>query len=837
MPPDPQNCSAEEFLRQDRWLRHLVASIAGQSQVDDIVQDTWTAALQDERGLRAPRAWLMTVARNFVWREHRGSDRRDQREEDASRPEALPSTEETLAWIALQQRVSQAVQELQEPYRSAVLWHYFHGRSVREIADDCEISEANARQRLKRGRDRLRRALDGSLGRDWPSGSARAFWILPGVVEMKVRKSFVVVCVLLLLAPIAAIAVLRGLGTGEESLAENSTLPLNQVVATSDAEEASAPLPLDNRSTAAERQVESPEEDTNAPSPGRLVQGRVLDVSGAPLASIGVGVGPGWKLEIPTHGFSRIEPRTRSASDGTFEWTELGTHVLLSPEPGWVPVATHLLGQTEAECTDRLLVVARAAHRTGTVVDSSGRPLTAVSIQVTTPELLDFPTTLEGLIGSTWLPATSDANGRFELRDLPAGCTTLVFESDGFESVSIPVDDLLEDHLEVTLKPLAETFVIVGHVLTPQGAGALNARVGLGDVSTRTGRDGEFLLELSREEASLAPRMFHVASPPWRTHTDATVAQRLLNSEEKRLELEVVFAGEALAISGHVESATGEPVPELWVYLWRQAVLADDLCAEEFARSKDSPVLNIGPGIRVWDKTDEHGAFRLEGLDERGYTLRIFDPARDAGMTTGEVMGGTAGHVFRLPSDFIVDELQGRVIDAQGLPIEGVNVGAQVGQYMSTRTFTSVQCDSKATTDEDGRFTLRDVPGSDLTVNVTGASILSNHKFIDPTSSEDLVLRVERRCEFRVILDDEELEIMGFQVLDALDEPMTIAKIGAGEFSWSSWGQISERRTRVLVTGQSAAAIVLWTMEDDQMVEAARQAVTFSPNDVNEVRF
>ena len=77
--------------------------------------------------------------------------------EVAARPEAVPSTEETLELLELQQHVVRAVRELREPYRTTVLLRYTHGLSVREIAVRTGVSEAGVRQRLKRPRRVARR--------------------------------------------------------------------------------------------------------------------------------------------------------------------------------------------------------------------------------------------------------------------------------------------------------------------------------------------------------------------------------------------------------------------------------------------------------------------------------------------------------------------------------------------------------------------------------------------------------------------------------------------------------------------------------------------------------
>ena len=204
-PSDPLDLPVEELLRLDAWLHGLVATLAG-NEAENVVQDTWAAAVarppRDER----PQAWLARVARNFARRSHISRRRRLEREAWAARPEALPSAEEILEVLELQRRVARAVNELREPHRTAVLLRYSRGLSVSEIAARTEATQTNVRQRLKRGLDTLRAELRAEYGGSWRGlpalttlqglrptlstagavGTSQPWgWLLPGIIEMK----------------------------------------------------------------------------------------------------------------------------------------------------------------------------------------------------------------------------------------------------------------------------------------------------------------------------------------------------------------------------------------------------------------------------------------------------------------------------------------------------------------------------------------------------------------------------------------------------------------------------------------------------------------------------
>ena len=72
----------EELLSESGWLRMLAASlVADPAQADDLVQDTWLAALRHPpRTDSAPRPWLARVAHNLARNSRRGSARREARE-------------------------------------------------------------------------------------------------------------------------------------------------------------------------------------------------------------------------------------------------------------------------------------------------------------------------------------------------------------------------------------------------------------------------------------------------------------------------------------------------------------------------------------------------------------------------------------------------------------------------------------------------------------------------------------------------------------------------------------------------------------------------------------
>ncbi len=185
----------QSIFEEEAFVRGLARSLLfDEHQVDDVVQQTWLLAIKrpvarPEDG--SPRAWLATVVRNLVSNEHRASQRRDRREHEAAVAEALPSTADLLEQQDNRRMMVEAVGELTEPYRSAILLRYFEQLPPRQIAARLRLPRATVASRLKRGLQMLRERLDVVKGGDrraWCLGLvplAAAPRVTAGVLSVK----------------------------------------------------------------------------------------------------------------------------------------------------------------------------------------------------------------------------------------------------------------------------------------------------------------------------------------------------------------------------------------------------------------------------------------------------------------------------------------------------------------------------------------------------------------------------------------------------------------------------------------------------------------------------
>jgi len=143
------------------FLRRLLGNTA---EADDIAQDTFLAAwtqLRSFRGETNLRSWLCGIA----WRKAKVAQRSWMRRRlrDAVHHEQMSATEATSAPIEDRLAVRQALLALPLEQRAAVTLCLVCGRSHSEAAGIIGVALGTVKSHVSRGRERLRRALEGEL--------------------------------------------------------------------------------------------------------------------------------------------------------------------------------------------------------------------------------------------------------------------------------------------------------------------------------------------------------------------------------------------------------------------------------------------------------------------------------------------------------------------------------------------------------------------------------------------------------------------------------------------------------------------------------------------------
>jgi RNA polymerase sigma factor (sigma-70 family) len=164
----------EQLLADHRWVGRLARRLVGdRDEADDVVQETWLAAVRHPPTAGAPaRPWLATVARNAAATLALARRRRQAREAQAELPrDAGESPEDLVARFQVQRLLAALVDGLAEPFRQTLLLRYYAGHSAADIAAMLGVPAGTVRWRLKRALDVLRARLDEQ------HGGSRVRWV------------------------------------------------------------------------------------------------------------------------------------------------------------------------------------------------------------------------------------------------------------------------------------------------------------------------------------------------------------------------------------------------------------------------------------------------------------------------------------------------------------------------------------------------------------------------------------------------------------------------------------------------------------------------------------
>jgi RNA polymerase sigma-70 factor (ECF subfamily) len=163
-------------------LRIACSFVASTAVAEEVVQDTWLGVLRGLDGFAGRstfKTWLMRIlvnrARSTGAREHRSvavgdaGPAVDRARFDASGAWMSPpqhwieDSDDRLLAEALTERIQASLGELPARQREVVMLRDVDGMSGQEVCEVLDISEANQRVLLHRGRSRLRQALETEL--------------------------------------------------------------------------------------------------------------------------------------------------------------------------------------------------------------------------------------------------------------------------------------------------------------------------------------------------------------------------------------------------------------------------------------------------------------------------------------------------------------------------------------------------------------------------------------------------------------------------------------------------------------------------------------------------
>lgn len=487
---------AEKLLSEARWASRLARSLVrDDAAAQDVVQSAFVAALESAPNVDGRlRPWLARVVRNFAAQTRRGEAHRTDRERASARAERSPSAAETAERIESQRVLVEALEALEEPYRTTVTLRYLEGLSAAQIARRERIPAGTVRWRLKEGLDRLRARLDRRFGgerKSWalalvplvrrpPLGVAA---VLEGVLVMNMALKLGIAAALVVAASVGVYLTVDRGATTTAPLAGQAPAETSPDLVGTDIVGARSAL-AETTTSAVREEVAGGASRTSGPAPveetSARLRARCVDPSGAPLS--------GARFEL----FRRSDVAAASASDGRVSLAiELGGPseevLIIASHPGRATRFEKIVldrGKT-TELGD--FVLEPGGTVAGLVVGQDGTPVAGATVLATKPEFADRLEALRRQGPDRWLSgklvpaATTDANGKFLVEGVPARSVRVwAGAEDTLYTCSDPIEIAageMRSDLRLVLEPLAPDDVLEGVVLDPDGSPVAEANV------------------------------------------------------------------------------------------------------------------------------------------------------------------------------------------------------------------------------------------------------------------------------------------------------------------------------------------------------------------------
>jgi RNA polymerase sigma-70 factor (ECF subfamily) len=726
--PDPEALLAHEaFLR--RIARPLVRD---EGLVDDVVQDTWLAALKKQpRDASRLRQWLGTVAKNLALRSRRAEERRVRREQAAARPE----DDDVVARVARHQKIVDAVLSLDEPYRTAVLLRFYDGLSSDQIGARSGVSGAAVRKRLAKALELLRVRLD-----EFHGGDRRAWGavLLPFVVAPRMKPAALVGGIVMgtkAKLGLAAVLLLALLGTLWTVTRPPDAAARSEPVA-------GRPAPATDAPTVPPDPLPSPV-DFAFVDRDRDVHGVVVQRDGAPVPGATLeAVRFPWRRVLHASHDRRFEeqagPRTRSASDGTFalrlEWGDLVQ--VRASATGFATIDVPLV-----QAGERVRIVLAPPFRLAVRVNgSAGSPVAGARLELVLRDDVDRGVGRVLTADRCRRDAVTGEDGRVVWEDLPDGDRAYLYaEHRMYVSANRRINLGAERDVEITM---GTGLTVRGRVLDATTlrpiAGALVDTLGHGPKETRTDAVGRYGL------VGLDPTVLHACADGYaqaavQIHRDGLYRQLWPQRVVEHAEEVDIHLLRADVVTGRIVDVEGAPVAGAFLAVRSPAAFSVSTESGPDGRFRlEGPWSVRAPSGPATGDTAEtpigDGWQHLILVFARGHgrTQVAFDARK---LDLGDVVLPPAGAI------------EGRVLTPDDEPVPGAAVLLQRGMMTESRR-----------TDDLGRFRFPDLePGAyNLSTQPDGAPILCRDVELPPGQRVVADLRFESWRPFTIRVRTEE---------------------------------------------------------------------------------
>ncbi len=838
MVDEPDNAQPyENLLAETRWLGRLAAQLVPPADREDLVQDVLLSAMRTEKPSHL-RGWLAAVARNLAARRRSREHNRMTREQTVAREEAAErSAADAVESFATHRAVVNAVMDLEEPYRTAVLLRFWEDMPPREVARRTGVPVETARTHIKRGVDRLRAQLDRQAG-------SRSAWTAPLLQMGVVRESLqigsaaagttasvpiLIGALAMKKAALATVAVALVLATvtmftfgGDDSRVGDVTGSEGTLVAKADPAPA---RPGPEQPATGDVRTKGP--DRRSLSTGLRLRGRVHDRLGRPIAAVPIVFAPRTAAAVDMCG--------HSSANGSFDVTVPNAFGQLRAGGRFIAVRGHRVRRMNSSQTfeNCLLVVAPTVNVSGIVRDLRAHPLPHVNCWLRLQPLSSYPGVLDNTADADSVETTTDASGRFHFAALPAiPEASLHFSKKGYRQAVYPMPDRNAHGLDIVLSnDPSLAFRVSGVVKNVDGRVVPDATASLGFYAqAQTDETGRFVVETRdvwSEHPLVATKKGHQAS------VVPDIMAKLRNSPNNQLDdVVLVLPGKARTIQGRVVHHQGAPAIGLHVYLWDPTYLgANFKSAEAAVAGRQDERLGVS------DTTDSGGRFHLGGLSDRDYVIRVHDKRTLLTLATRPIPAGTTGLEIVIPDNAMRKKVTGRIVALNGIGVANaqVSVGVCLHRFKEMTFGTSGH---KVQTDNNGYFTLKNVSRRESYLRIGGESIVPRHFIVPPQHSGlELSIEVERRCHFRLDAGRFAGRKKAFvEVTDDLGKPLKIYTFSARGSSTSMRWHLGNKSHTMAVSERARWLVVREAAGFGKNTELSRQAIGLKPGVVTHLR-
>lgn len=469
--PDPELAPPRFDTDLDASLRRLAQRIVQDAAAaDDVVQETWLAALRERRVLR-PSSWLRAVTRRLAGARRRREELQRVHETQASRPEAAEPVRE-FELQELQSSITRSLQNVHGRIGEVMRLRYAEGMKLREIAERLDVPLGTVKADHAQGLRHVRARLESDYGSERRSALALVPLAAESVATQALRSASVrrsVTATLPLLgvgvAVLALAALVVALRGDAARRAHEPRVVLAASVPAEREEDPAAPPSAGGTAAPGEAEVTAPEESAPAADP-QVAGATPLDAAPQPNSKLEASAVPEVvrvELEVsalgePTADVAvrafgarmRLLQEQRTDADGRARF-QLERSSLREPHVvgGNPTVVLSVLDPTRAAPYSLLLEVddhdvrraalaqdERALRVLGSVVDDVGVPIAGASVYVDPATFSPIPAGPHAWLLRRVERKLTDASGTFAVERLTPGAHVFVVQVKGFISNS-----------------------------------------------------------------------------------------------------------------------------------------------------------------------------------------------------------------------------------------------------------------------------------------------------------------------------------------------------------------------------------------------------------------